>query len=1353
MKYAFLLGIFLLFWGLNWSQKTKGKLTPLPLVNNGVLIENKGQWVDPVLFMAKKEGGKWWVMENKFIYHLQDFSALAHGHEKMDRGMQQTVVHANFMGSKPLSEVVKKGKTAFYYNYMLGKDSSHWASEVHGYTEVIRKELYDGIDLKVGVRDKEHEYSFLLAPGANPKDIKIDYFGQKKIGVNRQGSLVLSTDIGTIEEQRLLAYQVINGVRKNVRCSFEVNGSTVGFNVGNYDLQYPLIIDPVLVFATYNGAVSDNFGMTATYGSNGEAFSAGMVYGNSFPIPNGTAFDPTGNFTAPVNLGIFGITDVFITKYNSTGTALLWATYLGGGTTTQGTETAHSLICDSLDNVLLFGATSSTDFPTTPGAFQTNHAGGTLANFDFNGVYFQNQGSDIFISKISANGQNLLASTYVGGSGNDGVNYKVTSLPYNGAILYDSLTTNYGDQFRGEIMLDATGNVLIASCTRSLNFPLMNPFQPALAGGQDGVIFRLNPSLTALQFSSYYGGSQNDACYSVKVDTLNNILTCGGTSSSNLTGINGLMGSYQGGKADGFVIKINPSGTVLLAGTYLGRTQYDQAFFVEIDRDNKVYVLGQSVGGTFPIWNAPYNNPNSSQFIIKLSDNLGTNLASATIGNGSPGINISPSAFLVDICGNMYVSGWGANILQGTPLAGMPTTANAFQATTTGFDFYLMTIEHDFLSLLYATYMGGPNATEHVDGGTSRFDKNGVVYQSVCGGCGGWSDFPTTPGAYSSLNNSSNCNNLLFKFDFQLIPSAQFVANQTMGCEDFQVTFNNFSSQNDDYLWDFGNNNTTSTIFNPTITYTDPGVYQVFLYVTDSICNLTDTAEITITVLDSIQFTLFDTLGLCSNQPYTLGISTNGTASTIIWSQSPTFVPPLNNPNDSTILITSANPGWYYVSASNTFCERTDSVFVQFDVPVLANYQPSLENGCSPVTIQFNNSSTVTSNFYWDFGNGVVDSVTFEPQVTYPSPGQYLTQLIIFDSICNTSDTASITISVYPSVSFSLPNVLYLCSDSTVVLSPTAITGGANDFIWSSTNQFLDTLNASVTDSTLELLVPTSGWYYFRASNGDCSMVDSIQITVFSESISILGPDSVCLNTPTVYTATNSSQAPFTYAWGPITIIQGPSNQSSVTIMPPQAQYLYLEATSPNGCIVEDSIYVSVSYINPALVTATASPPVVNPGTSVTLTGTPSGLPIYQWVPALPVLNPTAQNTEAVVDETTVFTLLVSDGVCTVSDTTVVKVYEIICDGPYVYVPNAFSPNNDGNNDVLYVRGLFVEKMVFRVFDRWGEMVFESTDVNFGWDGRFKGRKLDPDVYDYYLQVTCYGGLENILKGNVTLMK
>ena len=690
-----------------------------------------------------------------------------------------------------------------------------------------------------------------------------------------------------------------------------------------------------MVFATYNGAFSDNFGMTATYGNNGIAFSAGMVYGNNFPIPNVNVFDPSSNFIAIG--GDYGITDVFITKYNSQGTALLWATFLGGGNSNQGTETANSLICDSLDNIYIYGATSSIDFPTSPGAFQPNHAGGLAgANFTSNGVYFQNQGTDIYVSKISANGQNLLASTYVGGSGNDGVNYNVSGT-------YDSLVSNYGDQFRGEIMLDEQGNTIIASCTRSLNFPTLNPLQATNNGQEDGVIFRLNPNFTNLQFSTYYGGTQNDACYSVKIDTLANLVVCGGTSSSDLSGmVGGLMGSYQGGKSDGFVIRLNPTGTALTAGTYLGRTDYDQTFFVEVDRDNNIFVLGQSVGGTFPVCNAPYTNPSSSQFVIKLNNNLSTNIASTQIGNGSSQINISPSAFLVDICGNIYVSGWGANILQNIPISGMPVSPNAFQSTTTGFDFYLMVIEHDFQSLLYATYMGGPSAQEHVDGGTSRFDKNGVVYQSVCGGCGGLSDFPTTPGAYSASNNSSNCNNLLFKFDFQLIPTAIFNSSANIGCEDFQVNFINFSSQNDSYLWDFGNNQTSSTIFNPIITYTEPGVYNVFLYVTDSVCLLTDTALTTITVLDSIVFNLYDTLSLCSNTPFLLSLQVNGTANEFIWSQSPNFTNPLNsNPSSPSVLLTSANPGWYYVSVSNGVCTTTDSVFVEFDVPVNASFLPS----------------------------------------------------------------------------------------------------------------------------------------------------------------------------------------------------------------------------------------------------------------------------------------------------------------------------------------------------------------------------------------------------------------------------
>jgi hypothetical protein len=360
------------------------------------------------------------------------------------------------------------------------------------------------------------------------------------------------------------------------------------------------------VFSTYFGREGNETFTALAVNAGGEPFVTGSTSSSNFetaPTPgrfssNRLPYDRTFNG---------GNTDAFVIKFFSDGTLSkrddgTYSTYFGG----NGDETGAGIFIDQTGRAIVVGTTTSTNLPTT-GGFQTQIAGQR----------------DIFMAVLSDDGRSLVSCTYFGGTGNDGVNYKVASLPYNGAFLYDSLTTNYGDQFRGEIMLDQAGNVLIASCTRSTDFPTVNPFQATNAGAQDGVIFRLSPTFNALQFSSYYGGSQNDACYSVKVDTLNNIFTCGGTSSTNLTGtVGGLMGAYQGGKSDGFVIRLNPGGTAITAGTYLGRNDYDQAFFVEVDRNNNVFVLGQSVGGIFPTWNAPYNNPNSSQFVIKLTNNL-----------------------------------------------------------------------------------------------------------------------------------------------------------------------------------------------------------------------------------------------------------------------------------------------------------------------------------------------------------------------------------------------------------------------------------------------------------------------------------------------------------------------------------------------------------------------------------------------------------------------------------------------------------------------------------------------------------------------------------------------------------
>ena len=815
--------------------------------------------------------------------------------------------------------------------------------------------------------------------------------------------------------------------------------------MGDYNPNVTLIIDPV-IFATYCGSVTDNFGMTATYGYDGTAYSGGVVYGNAYPTPDGNAYDINSNFTVP-NGPTYGITDCFITKYNQDGTVMLWSTYLGGGDENNGTETAHSMICDDQNNVYLYGATSSTDFPIVNGYQAAHNGGGANANYFFNGVYFTNQGTDIFVAKISANGQNLMGSTYIGGSDNDGVNYLVSSGVYNNVAAYDSLTLNYGDQFRGEIMLDSIGNCIVASCTRSTDFPTLNAFQNANAGQQDGVIFKLTSDLSALQWSSYYGGSENDACYSVKVDSSQNVLFAGGTSSNDLTITPGTwQQTYGGGKCDGFVVKLSNFGTVFQASSYLGMADYDQAYFVEIDRDDNIFVVGQSEGGNFPVINAAYVNPGSSQFIVKFDPNIVAPLNATVFGNGSPSINISPSAFLVDICGNMYVSGWGANILQSTPLGGMPITPNAFQSVApNGFDFYLIAIEREMTGLLYGSYLGGGASNEHVDGGTSRFDKNGIVYQCVCAGCGGNSDFPTTPGAYSSQNLSTNCNALVFKFDFELIPDAEFTVSDNIGCAPFTVDFTNFSTDSDSYLWDFGNGDTTSVIFEPTVTFDTAGVYQVFLYVTDSICLLTDTAEITITVTDSLELTTIPDQELCVPNDIDFTAFTNGTADMFIWSSNNNFTDTLNagGTSDSIWTFQPTTPGVYYIEVSNAGCSLVDSVTVDYiSSAITLTANDSICAGETTTVTATNTNPTITFSYTWE-----PDSIIVTPSATNqvdvaPGVTQYVYVTASSNTGCVVEDSIQIFVGYIPigAVTASAsPNIVPSGGTTTLTGSPSGL--------------------------------------------------------------------------------------------------------------------------------------------------------------------------------------------------------------------------------------------------------------------------------------------------------------------------
>jgi len=459
------------------------------------------------------------------------------------------------------------------------------------------------------------------------------------------------------------------------------------------------------------------------------------------------------------------------------------------------------------------------------------------------GINYSN-GCDIFVSRINAAGTDLLSSTFLGGSNNDGFNSSST------------LRYNYADQMRGEIDIDKDGNCYIASSTFSTDFPIVNSLiQPANNGGQDGIVVKMDKSLENILWSSYWGGSSDDALYSLAFDANNNIYAAGGTSSNNLnTSASAYAPNYLGGSVDAFVSHFSSDGNNVINSTYFGSDEYDQSYFIELDNDGEVYLFGQSLApNNTLVFNAVFSQPNSGQFVCKLNSALSTLEFSTVFGSGSGGIDISPTAFLVDACNRIYCSGWGgntngpANLGPGGSTSDLATTFDAFQSTTDGSDFYLIIFEDNANTLSYASFFGGDQAQEHVDGGTSRFDKKGIVYQSVCAGCGGFSDFPTTEDAYSSTNGSS-CNNAVFKFDPDFPLTVANFSAPSLSC-DWEVSFENLSlGDNNSFFWDFGDGG-TSTDTAPTHTYAAEGVYEITLVTNDpTTCNLSDTIRKSITL-------------------------------------------------------------------------------------------------------------------------------------------------------------------------------------------------------------------------------------------------------------------------------------------------------------------------------------------------------------------------------------------------------------------------------------------------------------------------------------------------------------------------
>ena len=740
-------------------------------------IQNKGQWDRRVRYEAALPAGRLYVQADALTYSFLDPAALRYHHDEVggkttpagtprpDDAIAGHAYTVHFEKANARARLTAETPTAGERNYFVGADAARWASHVGAFRRLRYTELWPGIDLTLYENTGQHlEYDVLLAPRANPARVALRYDGAAGLALDIDGNLVIKTTVGTTTELAPKAFQLdANGRRQPVACRYVLSGRTLTFALGTYDKTRALTIDPTVVFSTLTGSTADNWGFTATYDDAGNLYSGGIVFdtGGAFPATPG-AF----------RTSFSSVVDMALIKYNtgvSGPAARVWATYLGGNQT----DFPHSLVVNAQNELVVCGSTSSTNYPTTTGAVQRLFGRGTALDPFRSGSdrYNMPNGSDLVVTRLNASGSALVASTYLGGAGNDGV----VGQP-------SAIGANYGDAFRTDVLLDGDGNVYVAAATNSPDFPgLPLGFNANYRGGaSDGLVCKLTAALTAVTWAGYLGGSGADAAYSLQRDQQGRIYVCGGTTSSNFPAtVGAAFPVFRGGSTDGFVARISPDGRTLERATFVGTTGYDQAYFLQLDAAGSPYLFGQTLG-QFPITPGKYGTVGGTQFIQKLTPDLTASVYSTTFGNRSGlrgGPNLVPTAFLVDDCERIYISGWGgdtngATDWLGGSTNGLPVTGNAVQRSTDGSDFYLAQFAAGMTNLEYGTFFGQQGGRgEHVDGGTSRFDKRGVVYQAVCASCGGNQGFPVPPGAgsYSTRNGSANCNNAAFKVNFEII--------------------------------------------------------------------------------------------------------------------------------------------------------------------------------------------------------------------------------------------------------------------------------------------------------------------------------------------------------------------------------------------------------------------------------------------------------------------------------------------------------------------------------------------------------------------------------------------------------
>ncbi len=677
----------------------------------------------------------------RFIAHGAGYSLglTAHGNAlslyDAEHGRSATV-RMRLAGADPGARLEPSDRQSTETNYIRGVDPSKWLRNVASWGRVKYAQIYPGIDLIFYGSSHRLEYDFNVSPGADPSSIEIDFSGARRIRLDSSGDLVLDTVAGEVRWEKPVMYQKDGSGRKTVAGSFIVKRrNCVAFRIGPYDRGRELVIDPTLAYATYLGGSRNEGTRAIAVDNTGAVYIAGFTSSTDFPFTAG-GFQPAYAGGSVLPLAIRG--DAFVAKLDPTGTKVIYNTYLGG----RGDDGATGIAVDSAGEAVVTGYTNSNNFPTKNAYSGTyNGSGGNI---------YHTLG-DAFLTKLNAAGNGLIYSTYFGGGGDDAAT---------------------------AITLDATGAAYITGLTVSPNFPTtpgalqrqygggggnLTAFQwvpqPSVQTG-DAFVAKFDATGT-LVFSTYLGGSKDDAGFSIALDPSNNIYVAGATLSTNFPVSPAAYQSSFGGQGtlfddevyfvtgDAFVAKLDPTGSRKIYATYLGGSRDDLATAITVDSTGAAYVTGFTTSVNFPTTPGAYSRTYKGP--AKLSDARNTMTGDVFVAKLNPAGALAfgtligdvddegGGAIALDPAGNIYVAGY-------TNSANFPTLPGAVQTRFGGMaqsDFapighaFLLELAPDGSKLMYSTFLGGSGNDRAFPG--LALSPDGSVYVA---GLTGSNDFP-----------------------------------------------------------------------------------------------------------------------------------------------------------------------------------------------------------------------------------------------------------------------------------------------------------------------------------------------------------------------------------------------------------------------------------------------------------------------------------------------------------------------------------------------------------------------------------------------------------------------------------